>query len=172
VSAKDANVGKDTEQRLARWLREQGGFPHAERTVRTGYRNRGRSLADAGDIDGTPGLAWQAKSLRPGGPAQRAVDGWLAETEAQRQATGADIGVLVVRRWGTTDVGRWWAFLRVDGLTHMAINPDAWEPVADVPVRLELRHAAALLRWWGYGQPLDDAGPRLLTSANRESEPA
>jgi hypothetical protein len=148
VSAKSTNVGKDTEQRLARWLRDHG-FPHAERTVRTGYRVAARSLADCGDIDGCPGLAIQAKSLRPADRAERAVEGWLTETELQRQTVGADHGVLVVRRWGTTDVGRWWAFLPAGVLGG---DRAAAEPLA--PVRLEVRHAFALLRCWGYGEPI------------------
>jgi hypothetical protein len=157
MTAKDTNVGKDTEQRLARWLREHGGFPHAERTVRTGYRVSSRSMADAGDIDGCPGLAFQAKSLRPADRAERAVPDWLLETEAQRQAAGADIGVLVVRRWGTTDVGRWWAFLPLPQLAGDG---------PFVPVRLELAHAVAYLHRVGYGCP------DLLTSATRDGESA
>lgn len=145
MTAKSTNVGKDTEQRVARWLREHG-FPHAERTVRTGYRVLGRALSDFGDIDGTPGLSWQIKSLRPADRAERAVPEWLTETEAQRRATGADLGVLIVRRWGTTDVGRWWAFLRLDVLAAGQ---------GDAPVRMEVRHAAAWLRILGYGQPIE-----------------
>lgn len=144
MSAKSTNVGKQTEQMVARWLRDHG-YPHAERTVRTGYRTTARTLADAGDIDGCPGLCVQCKSLRPADRAERAVEGWLAETEAQRQQTGADLGLLIVRRWGTTDVGRWWAFLRLDTLAPGH---------GGTPVRMEVRHAAAWLRVLGYGQPI------------------
>lgn len=152
MSKKDTDVGKDTEQRVARWLRGNG-FPHAERTVRTGYRVTGRQLADAGDIDGTPGITWQVKSLRPATRAEREVPGWLLETDAQRAATGASVGLLVVRRWGTTDVGRWWAYINAsdlfgvaDGFAGAALNPGVI-----MPVRLELRHMVTLLRGWGWG---------------------
>lgn len=146
------DVGKDTEQRVARYLREHGGFPNAERTVRTGYRTAARTVQDAGDIDGTPGLCWQVKSLRPTDRAERAVAGWLLEVEDQRVRSGADLGVLVVRRWGTTDVGRWWAFLDIVDLIQATGGLVAALP-ADVvmPARLQLQHAVTLLHTWGYG---------------------
>lgn len=151
--AKSNGVGKDTEQRLARWLRGNG-WPSAERTVRTGYRVTNRTLADAGDIDGTPGICWQAKSLRPADRAEREVAGWLLEVEQQRVQSDADLGILVVRRWGTTDVGRWWAFLDTVDLVQAADGLIAAFP-ADVvmPVRMELRHMTVLLHAWGYGSP-------------------
>lgn len=153
MAKKDTDVGKDTEQRVARWLREDGGFPHAERTVRTGYRTAARELVDAGDIDGTPGIVWQIKSLRPAVRAEREVPGWLLETEVQRAAAGASVGLLVVRRWGTTDVGRWWCFLTAADLFGLAdgFGGAAMDPGVLMPVRLEVRHMVALLRGWGWG---------------------
>lgn len=146
------DVGKDTEQRVARWLRDNG-HPHAERTVRTGYRTADRTLVDGGDIDGTPGICWQVKSLRPATRAETSVVGWLAELEDQRAAAKADVGILVVRRWGTTDVGRWWAFLDTVDLIQAAGGLVAALP-ADIvmPVRMEMRHAVLLLAAWGYGE--------------------
>jgi hypothetical protein len=122
--------------------------------VRTGYRVAARELADGGDIDGTIGLCWQSKSLRPADRAEREVPGWLLEVEQQRAQSGADIGLLVVRRWGTTDVGRWWCFLDTVDLVQATGGLVAALP-ADVvmPVRLELRHAVTLLHTWGYGDP-------------------
>jgi hypothetical protein len=146
------DVGKDTEQRIARWLRDHGGYPHAERTVRTGYRTAHRQVVDAGDIDGTPGIVWQCKSLRPATRAEQAVPGWLAETETQRQAAGADVGLLAVRRWGTTDVGRWWCFMTAGALVDVTEGRAELVPTSGVmPVRMELRHALALLHAWGWG---------------------
>lgn len=152
MTAKSTSVGKQTEQMVARWLREHG-FPHAERTVRTGYRTTARTLADSGDIDGCPGLCWQVKSLRPADRAERAVPEWMAETDDQRTAVRADVGVLIVRRWGTTDVGRWWCFLRLG--TVLALHGSAAPGHGDTPVRMELRHAVAWLRLLGYGEPIE-----------------
>jgi hypothetical protein len=157
------DVGKDTEQRLARWLRDHGGYPHADRRVKTGYTTANRVVVDAGDIDGCPGLVVQSKSLRshdkrspgsdPNAAMERAVPGWLLETEKQRQAADADLGLLVVRRWGTTNVGRWWCFLTVGALVTVTGGAAGQVPTDQVmPVRMELRHALALLHGWGWGE--------------------
>jgi hypothetical protein len=162
VTVSQVRVGKDTEQRVARWLRDNG-FPHAERRVKTGYTTSQRIVSDAGDIDGTPGIVWQIKSLRtrdrrtpgadPNTGMEREVPGWLLETEAQRQAANAHAGILVVRRWGTTDVGRWWAFFPAGAFVHLtggrseALNTDHVRPL-----RLELRHAVEVLRVFGYAE--------------------
>lgn len=143
MSAAHNAVGKQTEQMVARWLRDHGGYPHAERTVRTGYRTAAREVVDAGDIDGVPYVV-QVKSLRPADRMEREVPGWLVETERQRQAAGTRVGLLIVRRWGTTDVGRWWAFLPLGVLTGVSPGwPAGPEPM---PARLEVRHAVALIR--------------------------
>jgi hypothetical protein len=153
VSAKDTNVGKETERMVAGWLR-LNGYPGAERTVRTGYRVTGRESADQGDIDGTPGICWQVKSLRPNARAELAVPAWLAETEQQRVASGADLGFLVVRRWGTTDVGRWWVFQRLDQLHTLACEEggDVAEHygVGAIPVRMDMAALSGLLTRTGW----------------------
>lgn len=142
MTATHTNVGKDTEQRVARWYRDVGGYPHAERRVKTGFKIANREVVDAGDIDGVPYVV-QVKSLRPAERMEREVPGWLVETERQRQAADARVGLLIVRRWGTTDVGRWWALLPLGGLVFPHPPASLAEPV---PVRLEVRHAVALIR--------------------------
>lgn len=155
------NRGKVTERATVRWLRDHG-FPGAERTVRTGYRTATRTLADAADLDLCPGLIAQVKSLRPATRAERAVDGWLVETEQQRQAAHALHALLIVRREGTADVGEWWAWLPL--LNLPGIQTDFVRPLtvpriaacALVPVRLAVADACYLLRSIGYGDPITD----------------
>jgi len=149
-------IGAETERMVARWLRGEG-WAGAERRIRTGYRTAERTVADQGDLTGLPGLCVQVKSLRPATRMELAVPGWLAETEAQREASSATLGLLVVRRWGTVDVGRWWAFLELadlrgllDGtLGALGVPGTRLHDVA--PVRLELRHVVHLLREQGWG---------------------
>lgn len=163
MSLKDTNVGKDTEQRLARYFRAEG-WAGAERRVRTGFRNAHRSVADQGDLTGMPGLCIQAKSLRskdkrhagsdPNAAAERMVPTWLLEVEEQREASRSVLGLLVVRRWGTTDVGRWWCFLDLATLYGLlAGDPEQYAggDGADVPVRLELAHVVGILKAQGWG---------------------
>jgi hypothetical protein len=146
-------VGKQTEQMVARYLRSRG-LAGVERAVRTGFRTRDRTVADAGDLTGWPGVCVQVKSLRPANAAERAVRRWLVELEVQRAQSGASVGLLVVRRWGTTDVGEWWCFLHLATVLGMAaeatagIEPLSW--LDAVPVRMELSDAVDLMQTWGW----------------------
>jgi len=159
MSGKDNRVGKDTERRVATFLRENG-WPQVERTVRTGYRIARRTSEDQGDLTGTPGLTFQVKSMRPATEAERLVPQWLAETADQAQAAGGTVGVLVVRRWGPghATAGSWWAY--VDALQFLGLA-DGWNPWAYaaaelnqlVPVRLRLSDLTSMLRAWGFGEP-------------------
>jgi hypothetical protein len=166
VSAANRTRGLVTEQMTVRWFRDNG-FPHAERTVRTGYRVATRELADAGDLGLCPGAIVAVKSLRPVNRAERAVPGWLAETEAQRVAASAEVALLVVRRDGTADVGEWWAWLTMHTLgelltTWTAPVPTTLHPPA--PVRLLVADGCRLLRAAGYGSPESTKFPELTPS--------
>ncbi len=144
------NVGKETEQLVARYLRSRG-LTGVERAVRTGFRTAdGRSVADAGDLTGWPGVCVQVKSLRPATAAERQTRTWLAETEQQRAASGASVGLLVVRRWGTLDVGEWWSFLFARDLFGMADGHSAAALRQLAPVRLELSDLVAMMQTWGW----------------------
>jgi len=146
-------IGADTERLVAGYFRQQG-WAGAERRIRTGYRTAERTVADQGDLLGLPGLCVQVKSLRPATAAEAATRVWLAETEAQREASRAVLGLLVVRRWGTTDVGRWWCFLdlaELQGLLAGTLGGNVHPQLHGRPVRLELRDVVALLRWQGWG---------------------
>jgi hypothetical protein len=125
------------------------GLTGVERAVRTGFSAGGRSVADAGDLTGWPGVCVQVKSLRPANAAERETRRWLAETEAQRRQSGASVGLLVVRRWGTTDVGEWWCFLMARDLLHAAEGGPILHTTT-APVRLELEDAVDLLQTWGW----------------------
>jgi hypothetical protein len=140
--------GLVTEQMEVRWFRAHG-FPRAERVVRTGYRTPERALPDAGDIALCPGVIVASKSLRPVNRAERAVPGWLTETEAQRVAAGAEVALLVVRRDGTADVGEWFCWLPYGWCCGLVNGP---------PCRLLVRDACVLLRNSGYGSPLSEEG--------------
>lgn len=157
AGARSLNVGKDTERAVAGYLRGCG-MAGVERAVRTGYRAGGRQLADAGDLTGLPGVCVQVKSLRPATEAERMVPLWLRETDQQRTAAGASVGLLVVRRWGTTNVGRWWCFLLLPELFGMADGfSGQLSAVPAVPVRLELQDVVTLLQCWGWApRPVAD----------------
>jgi hypothetical protein len=156
--AASRNRGKTTEQMGVRWLRGNG-FDGAERVVRTGWRTADHQLPDGGDVLWCPGIISQFKALRPVNRMERAVPRWMAETEAQRVAAGAAVGLLVVRRDGTADVGEWWAFLPLHMLHNLAwpehLHP--WTKSDHRPARLLVSDTARLLRAAGYGTPLAEA---------------
>lgn len=143
------DIGKDTERLVARYFR-QVGFAGAERRVATGYRTAQRISADHGDLTGLPGLCVQVKSLRPATRAETQTRFWLAELEQQRQASGASVGLLIVRRWGTTDVGRWWCFLMARDLFGMADGFSGHALRTLAPVRLELSDVVSMMQAWGW----------------------
>lgn len=151
-----ANLEKSkvAERALATYLRTHG-WPGAERTVRTGYRVDGRTFGDHGDVDGTPGVAWQMKVTDD--RRLHLVPAWLAETDAQRGAAGADYGVLVIKRAGHAHPGTWWAYLElsaflalVDADYGLTTAGSSAQPVPGA-IRLELASVVAALHWAGYG---------------------
>lgn len=149
----NSDRGKRAERDLVTWLRGHG-WPGAERTVRTGHRTRTRTSVDRGDVDGTPGVAWQLKDVADS--ALSLIPKWLAETEAQRVAAGADVGVLVVKRRGHADPGDWYAFVPLVELMHEVMTPAASRGIGAaamfaVPVRLAVADLAPILHGRGYG---------------------
>ena len=120
------------------------GFPQAERRALAG-------IHDLGDITGCPGIVWEVKA---GAAAKTASDGqidaWLAETEAERVNARADVGVLVTARAGigALNADRWWAHVPV-GFSH--------ETTTGFPVRMTLANACSMLRFAGYGEPVEVA---------------
>lgn len=137
--------GKRAERALVTWLRAHG-WPHAERTVRTGHRVPGRVSADRGDVDGTPGIVWQCKDVQE--TRWHLIPAWLDDTEDQRRAAGANVAVLVLKRRGYADPGSWWAWVMLDDLVPVELYA--------VPVRLFVRDLAVILRHSGYGERLDE----------------
>ena len=164
-------IGTKAETAVARYLKANG-FPHAERRAL-----RGRE--DAGDITGTPGVCWEVKG---GDMARDASDtnvlDWLCDTERERRAARADVGVLVLQRRavGPANAHRWWTIVPLWAVTYLQLMADRDEqgvpgytggadlyeigssdpttPWMRAPLRLILGDAVLLLRAAGYGEPL------------------
>lgn len=95
--------GDNAERLLVAWLRDNG-FPNAERAYGAGRPD------DVGDIDGIPGVVIECKN-------QQRLDlaGWVTETEHERRQAGADHGLLIVKRRGHTNPGRWYCVMELEG---------------------------------------------------------
>jgi hypothetical protein len=147
------NRGLNAERDLCKWLRTNG-FPGAERAVRTGFRTVDRTSADPGDVMGSPGIVWSVKDCAV---EQRSV--WMAELEAMDDRpikAGGDepIRLLVHKRRGHADPGKWWCWMRAH---QMALLLDDGDSSFVFPVRAELGDIVPLLRIAGYGDPIEVA---------------
>jgi hypothetical protein len=141
--SRSKDVGTAAETALVRWLRDNG-WPGAERRAL-------RGTLDAGDVTGTPCLAWEVKA---GQQAQEPGEGllttWMDETEAERRNARADVGVLVLRRRGKGNPGDWWAYLPLGAL--VALAGVGVKSTSNAPVRLRLADLVDELHRAGYGE--------------------
>lgn len=149
--ARNRRNGAETERRVARWLRDHG-WPNADRAVATGWRAGERHRDDTGDITGTPAIVWQIKHTTHLTDTQ--LTRAMRDTEDQALAAGADHGILVQRRAGTTNPAEWFTWWTAADLIA-AVIPDTARPLrADLttmPLRMTLTDIATILRTAGYG---------------------
>lgn len=90
--------GTSAETAVVNWLRSRGWI-HAERRALNGVHDRG-------DVAGLPGVVIEVKSCR-----EFDLAGWCKEAEQERVNDGAQIGVVVAKKRGTTDPGEWYAVM-------------------------------------------------------------
>lgn len=109
---KNKIAGTWAESKVREWLRGCG-YPYAKRNALAGAK-------DEGDIylgDGVP-VVLEVKNEK-----RMDIAGYIKELEAEMVNGDADFGAVVVRRRGTTDVGRWYALTTMEqyiGLLHTA----------------------------------------------------
>lgn len=160
-------IGTWTESAFVRWCRGRG-FAGAERLALHG-------TLDEGDVSLCPGVMAELKGGKAAEAASdRQIVDWLADTETERAARGADVAFLCWKRKGkgAASAGQWWAAFHGDTYTLLAVavgnNVNASS--ADIglraymrplthplpPVRLTLDDALRLLRRAGYGDPLEE----------------
>ena len=145
--SKSKAIGTEGETAVVRFL-VANGWPHAERRAL-------RGVQDWGDVTGTPGLCWEVKAGQQAIECQDAdLHKWQDQTDLETTQSGADLGILVMKRKGVSpaNAGSWFAWMRAEHLAEL-LNPDtkvdmlaptAW-------VRMLLKEAVAFLHWAGYG---------------------
>lgn len=134
--------GLRAERDVAAYLRA-AGITTAERSVSTGWHNGTRSLADCGDLKGTPGLCFQIKNLaKP--LTDQALAGALQETAEQLKASRQVIGLLIEKRHQCADVGKWHVWLRAEDYVGLvaSLSPKTAQLMIGptYPIRVEMRH--------------------------------
>lgn len=139
VGASNRRRGATCERTVARYL--SAWWPDCVRAIRN-------TTPDPGDLANTsPSLWWSVKDC-----AVERYPEWFAE---MAEKAAGRVGVLVVRRRGCADVGRWWCWLRLDDLRDLIAAPSGCGcdlPDPDAPVRLELNALVTLLDADGYTQ--------------------
>ena len=144
--------GTRAETALKRWLRDNG-FPHADRQPLRGNR-------DAGDLALCPGVVVEVKAVAKGAtgqPPAHLLGSWMSQAEAERVNAGAALCPLVVKRAGTGDPAKWWAYLPLVHVAHLLGGPgfDLIHTTSD-PVCMSVHTLTDLLRAAGYGDPLTE----------------
>ena len=99
--AKGAAAEKAVVEYLNRW------WPLAERRRLTG-------AWDKGDISGIPGTVLEVKNEKTIRLAQ-----YMKELDVEMANAKADIGAVIVKKRGTSDVGEWYAVMPVRELIHL-----------------------------------------------------
>lgn len=111
--------GHDAERDEARYLRRW--WPDAKRKPDNGWQAPdGSTFTDCGDIANTPGVVWQVKatSTMSHGELEKA----MLAAEEQAVAAGADYAVVIQRRKGKSQPGRWWAWVRIADLVTLGAD--------------------------------------------------
>lgn len=101
MSASSRRKGAGHERDVIKWLRARGR-PHVERRI-PGMAD------DRGDLTGWPGVVVECKNA-----ARIELGSWLTQLEAEMVVAEADTGVLVIKRRGMTDPGRYYAVTTLD----------------------------------------------------------
>lgn len=144
--------GTAAETAAVRWFRGNG-FGHADRQPLRGGR-------DQGDLTLCPGVIAEIKSYRlpTGVPTRGQLDEWMRQTEAERVNAGASDAVLIVKRPGTTDVGRWFAYVTAHALAELLNTPTyrVQSPARTAPVCMTVADLAVILRAAGWGDRLEE----------------
>ena len=155
MSNRPKQKGTAAETAAVKWFREHG-FPWTERLTLTGS-------SDRGDLSLLPGalVVVEVKNTKAGAtgqPPAGQLAKWMRETEAERVNAGADHAALIVKRAGTTDVGRWFCYLPLGHLVELSQWDEPFPAAAyrtpyDQPACITPEAWAHMLRVAGYGHP-------------------
>jgi len=135
IGASNRTRGKTTERAVAKYLHEHG-LGDGRRNL-AGYA---RDHGDYGPVTDRDGDLWAVEIKGPGAqPQPGQVEAWAAEAAREADHAGAPLWVLIVRRPGCADVGRWWAYLPLWALYGdrgaEEQNPVVWGDLAFVTLR-------------------------------------
>lgn len=152
MSNPSKDKGTAAETAVVRWLRNNG-YPTAERRALTGNQ-------DQGDILAGPGLIFEVKSRKGGagygqpGPAE--LSAWMGQAAAEKHHARADLCPLIVKRVGTSDVGRWFAYVTSAEMAFL-LDSGLDVRIGVAPVCMAVADLVVILRTVGFGDALGGA---------------
>jgi len=99
--------GSAAERAVATWF-AANGWPDAERRYDAGRHD------DRGDIRGVANAVLEVKN-------HQRIDlaGWLKELALEMENNGSDVGAVIIKKRGTSDVGQWYAVMPVEVLNRL-----------------------------------------------------
>lgn len=139
-------AGTREETRVVDWLKDHG-WPRARRIAPGG-------TSDKGDIEWTTGVIVEVKHRRTttsnaglGQPGHLELEAWMTELDVEILHADARYGWLIVKRSGTTDVGQYWAYIRLGDLAYMLSGADGLRhSVADAVICMTVDAAHQIMR--------------------------
>lgn len=147
VGASNRRRGKDTERKVATYL-EAHGLGDGRRNL-TGYA---RDHGDYGPVADRDGDLWAVEVKGWQDPTPGKVEAAAREASREAEHAAVPLWMLVVRRPGCADVGRWWAYVPA-WAAELCFDPAVWSktgwthdsPYPNDLVCLTLRTWVALL---------------------------
>lgn len=101
--SKSKQKGTSAETAVVNWIKDNSPKKkHVERRSLNGVNDRG-------DIAGIPSVVIEVKNH-----ARMELSAWLAELVVEMDNDKADTGVVIHKKKGTTDVGKWYATMPVE----------------------------------------------------------
>lgn len=165
--SKNGAVGTREETRVVNWLQAHG-WGDARRIEKHGSKDNGDVLWTSRVIVEVKHRRTSTSNAGLGQPGTAELAGWMAELEAERKNADADFGWLIVKRSGTTDVGQWWAYIRLRDL--VGLSESALVDVGSAPVCMTVATAEVLMalnyrKAKTYGASVPPALPELREPA-------
>lgn len=105
--------GTAYETEIVNYLRGRG-WVHAERRALSGNNDRG-------DISGLVGVCIECKAAKT-----HDLPGWLNQLETETANSGADIGLLFIRRRGTSDRSKDYVVMTAHQATKLLAQLEGW----------------------------------------------
>jgi hypothetical protein len=135
-------IGTSAESAVVAWLTDNG-WPTARRQPLYGSKDQGDII-----VCESPKVLVECKAGAAAETASAAViETWLDQTDTEAVNAGADLGVLIVRRF-RRPVAQWDAWMRACDWALLLTGDEVLPPDAPWPMRVSLEHWSVMAKAW------------------------